>query len=85
MAAVAGRRHPQDGVRADPDAGSKCNHNVRFTARRDGDGWVISGQKYYISAIDQADAVLLIARDGDLSTEEKKKLSISWFPPTVRA
>lgn len=63
----------------EPDAGSN-SHNVKTTARRDGDGWVISGQKYYISAIDQADAVLLIARDGDLSTDEKKKLSIFVVP-----
>ena len=55
----------------EPDAGSN-SHDIKTTARRDGDGWVISGQKYYISAIDQSDAVLLIARDADHSTDDRK-------------
>ncbi|HSV40454.1 MAG TPA: acyl-CoA dehydrogenase family protein [Nocardioidaceae bacterium] len=63
----------------EPDAGSN-SHNVSTTARRDGDGWVISGSKYYISAIDQCDALLLITRDADHSTPEKKKLSIFLVP-----
>ncbi|MFL6024111.1 MAG: acyl-CoA dehydrogenase family protein [Marmoricola sp.] len=63
----------------EPDAGSN-SHQVSTTARKDGDGWVISGQKYYISAIDQCDAVLIIARDGDLSTPEKSRLSMFVVP-----
>lgn len=63
----------------EPDAGSN-SHEVATTATRDGDGWVISGSKYYISAIDQADALLLVARDADLSTPEKKRLSIFVIP-----
>lgn len=63
----------------EPDAGSN-SHQVSTTARRDGDGWVITGQKYYISAIDQCEAVLIIARDGDLSTPEKSRLSMFVVP-----
>lgn len=63
----------------EPDAGSN-SHQVSTTARKDGDGWVISGQKYYISAIDQCEAVLIIARDGDLSTPEKSRLSMFVVP-----
>lgn len=63
----------------EPDAGSN-SHEVATTATRDGDGWRISGSKYYISAIDQSDAVLLVARDADLSTPEKKRLSIFVVP-----
>ncbi|WP_183093183.1 acyl-CoA dehydrogenase family protein [Nocardioides stalactiti] len=63
----------------EPDAGSN-SHEVATTATRDGDGWRISGSKYYISAIDQCDAVLLVARDADLSTPDKKKLSIFVIP-----
>lgn len=63
----------------EPDAGSN-SHEVATTAARDGDGWVISGSKYYISAIDQAGALLLVARDADLSTPEKKRLSIFVIP-----
>src|SRR5271163_1515178 len=46
----------------EPDAGSNA-HNVKTTARRTESGWTISGAKYYISAIDQSDAVLLVTRD----------------------
>jgi len=63
----------------EPDAGSN-SHEVSTTAGQDGDGWVISGQKYYISAIDQCEAVLIIARDADLSTPEKSRLSMFVVP-----
>ena len=63
----------------EPDAGSN-SHDLKTTARRDGDGWTISGSKYYISAIDQADAVLLVARDADLSTDSRKALSLFVVP-----
>lgn len=63
----------------EPDAGSN-SHDITTTARRDGDGWVISGQKYYISAVDQSEAILLITRDGDLSTPERGALSIFVVP-----
>jgi len=63
----------------EPDAGSN-SHEITTTARRDGDGWRISGQKYYISAIDQCDAVLLVTRDGDLSVDGSRKLSMFVVP-----
>lgn len=63
----------------EPNAGSNT-HRLSTTARRDGDGWVINGGKYYISAIDQADALLLATRDGDLSTSDKGKLSLFVVP-----
>lgn len=63
----------------EPDAGSN-SHALKTTARRDGEGWRISGAKYYISAIDQCESVLLIARDDELSTDGKGKLSIFIVP-----
>jgi alkylation response protein AidB-like acyl-CoA dehydrogenase len=50
----------------EPDAGSN-SHKITTTARRDGSDWVLSGQKVYISGVDQAQAVLVVGR-----TEEAK-------------
>jgi alkylation response protein AidB-like acyl-CoA dehydrogenase len=47
----------------EPDAGSN-SHNVSTTATRDGDHYVLSGQKHYISGVDEADAMLVVARTG---------------------
>ena len=63
----------------EPDAGSN-SHNVKTTARRVETGWVISGSKYYISAVDQADAILVVTRDADHSTIEKSALSLFVVP-----
>jgi alkylation response protein AidB-like acyl-CoA dehydrogenase len=67
----------------EPDAGSN-SHNVKTTARRTDTGWVLSGQKYYISAIDKCDALLVVARDADHSTDEKSKLSLFVVPTDTR-
>ncbi|WP_243718193.1 acyl-CoA dehydrogenase family protein [Actinomadura sp. 7K534] len=48
----------------EPDAGSNT-HNLRMRARREGDQWVLSGQKYYVSHVDNADALLTVARVED--------------------
>ncbi|GAA1434251.1 acyl-CoA dehydrogenase family protein [Microlunatus lacustris] len=47
----------------EPDAGSNT-HRLATTAVPDGDGWRLEGQKYYISGVDEADAVLVVARTG---------------------
>ncbi|WP_059020767.1 acyl-CoA dehydrogenase family protein [Mycobacterium sp. M26] len=67
----------------EPDAGSN-SHNVKTTARKTASGWVISGSKYYISAIDQCDAVLVVARDAEHSTPEKSKLSLFVVPTDAK-
>lgn len=48
----------------EPDAGTNT-HNITTTAHRDGDGWRLRGQKYWTSGIDEADAVLVVARSED--------------------
>jgi alkylation response protein AidB-like acyl-CoA dehydrogenase len=45
----------------EPDAGSN-SHKITTTARRDGSDWILSGQKVFISGIDQAQAVLVVGR-----------------------
>jgi alkylation response protein AidB-like acyl-CoA dehydrogenase len=63
----------------EPDAGSN-SHNIKTTARRTDTGWRISGSKYYISAVDQSDAILLVTRDADHSTVEHNRLSLFAVP-----
>jgi len=63
----------------EPDAGSN-SHNVSTTARRDGDGWTISGGKYFISAIDDCEAFLLVTRDADAPNDRHAPLSLFVVP-----
>jgi alkylation response protein AidB-like acyl-CoA dehydrogenase len=52
----------------EPDAGSNT-HKLSTTARPDGDGWVLRGTKYYISGINEAENVLVVARTGPPEAE----------------
>lgn len=63
----------------EPDAGSNT-HRVSTTVRRSGDGWILNGSKYWTSAIDESDAVLVVARDDELSTPERSALSLLIVP-----
>ncbi|BBX03656.1 acyl-CoA dehydrogenase [Mycolicibacterium moriokaense] len=47
----------------EPDAGSNTRQ-ISTTATRDGDDYVLNGTKYYISGIDEASAVIVVARTG---------------------
>jgi alkylation response protein AidB-like acyl-CoA dehydrogenase len=47
----------------EPNAGSN-SHRLETAARQDGDDWVLTGSKYYISGADTADAILVVARTG---------------------
>lgn len=49
------------------DAGSN-SHQISTTARRDGDEWVLNGQKTFISGVDEAQAVLVVGRTEDART-----------------
>ncbi|MDN5683672.1 acyl-CoA dehydrogenase family protein [Corynebacterium glyciniphilum] len=53
------------------DAGTN-SHNITTTAKKDGDEWVLNGQKTFISGVDQADAVLIVARAHDERTGKLK-------------
>ncbi|MCK0172809.1 MULTISPECIES: acyl-CoA dehydrogenase family protein [Mycobacteriaceae] len=55
----------------EPDAGSN-SHRITTTARRDGDDWILTGQKTYISGVDQAQAVLVVGRMADHRTGNLK-------------
>ena len=47
----------------EPDAGSNTLR-ISTTAARDGEDWVLTGTKYYISGVDEAEALLVVARTG---------------------
>jgi alkylation response protein AidB-like acyl-CoA dehydrogenase len=47
----------------EPDAGSNTLR-ISTTAVRDGEEWVLTGTKYYISGVDEAEALLVVARTG---------------------
>lgn len=45
----------------EPDAGTN-SHNLRTELRRDGERYLLTGQKVFISAVEDASAVLVVAR-----------------------
>ncbi|MEO6629515.1 MAG: acyl-CoA dehydrogenase family protein [Aquihabitans sp.] len=51
----------------EPDAGSN-SHRITTTARKDGTDWLLTGSKIYISGVDVADNVLIVARTEDAKT-----------------
>jgi alkylation response protein AidB-like acyl-CoA dehydrogenase len=55
----------------EPDAGSN-SHNITTTARRDGGDWVLNGRKIYVSGVDHAQAILIVARTEDARTGRLK-------------
>ncbi|MFF0449902.1 acyl-CoA dehydrogenase family protein [Streptomyces sp. NPDC004609] len=63
----------------EPDAGSN-SHKVSTTAHPDGDGRRLTGTKYYISGVDEAEAVLVVARDGDPDPSGRTPLSLFVVP-----
>jgi alkylation response protein AidB-like acyl-CoA dehydrogenase len=63
----------------EPDAGSNT-HALTTTARRDGGDYVISGTKYWISGPDQADAILVVTRDGDAPAGRDTPMSMFVVP-----
>jgi alkylation response protein AidB-like acyl-CoA dehydrogenase len=59
----------------EPDAGSNT-HKIKTTARHDGDGWRITGQKYWTSGVDEAEALLVVARDAEAGPDGRSTLSL---------
>lgn len=59
----------------EPDAGSN-SHRLSTTAKRDGDVYRLNGQKYYISAVDEADDILVVTRTGVDESTGKAQLSL---------
>jgi alkylation response protein AidB-like acyl-CoA dehydrogenase len=47
----------------EPDAGSN-SHNLALSATKDGDIYRLNGSKYYISGVDECEAILVVTRSG---------------------
>ncbi|MGP8006178.1 MAG: acyl-CoA dehydrogenase family protein [Acidimicrobiales bacterium] len=47
----------------EPDAGSN-SHNLSLSATKDGDVYRLNGSKYYISGVDECQAMLVVTRSG---------------------
>ena len=60
---------------SEPGAGSDLA-GLRTSARRDGDGWVISGQKTWTTMAQYADWIFVLART---NAQAKKQEGISFF------
>jgi alkylation response protein AidB-like acyl-CoA dehydrogenase len=63
----------------EPDAGSN-SHRITTAARRDGDEYVITGSKYYISGVDDSAAILTVAATGIDEATGRAKLSMFIVP-----
>jgi len=67
----------------EPNAGSN-SHQLSTAARRHGDGWILNGEKYYISAADQCQAILVVSKDSDSSAVGTNTLSMFLVPTDAK-
>lgn len=63
----------------EPGAGSNT-HNLQTVAERHGDGWRLRGTKYYISGVDEAEHVLVVARTSTDERTGRGRLSLFVVP-----
>lgn len=65
----------------EPDAGSNT-HKVTTTATRTDKGWALNGAKYWCSGIDASEAVMIVARDAELTVEGGRSALSLFVVPT---
>src|SRR5262249_8941990 len=68
----------------EPGAGSNTLA-ITTAARRDGDSYAINGQKTFITGLERADGLLLIARTTPAEAAPKRGLGLSFFLVAARA
>jgi acyl-CoA dehydrogenase len=80
---AAGRLRLQAFGVTEPDAGSDTTH-IRTGAVRDGDRYIVNGQKVFISRIDHSDLMVLLARTTPVEEVDKPTDGISVFLVDLR-
>ncbi|HEY9287582.1 MAG TPA: acyl-CoA dehydrogenase family protein [Candidatus Dormibacteraeota bacterium] len=75
---AAGRLRLQAMAVTEPQAGSDTSRITTF-ARRDGDGYVVNGQKVFTSRVQHSDLLLLLARTQPAEDVRRKTDGISLF------
>ncbi len=63
----------------EPDAGSDAFGGMRTTARPDGDGWLLSGQKTFITNGPYADTIVVYAKLDSPEIEDRRKAPVMMF------
>ena len=67
----------------EPEAGTDTT-SIRTTATREGDHYVVTGRKIYISRVEQSDLMILLARTTPIERVEKRSHGLSVFLVDLR-
>lgn len=67
----------------EPDAGTNT-HRITTTARRHGKDWRLNGKKYWTSAVDESDAILVVARGEEVDAKGRAPLSLFVVPADAK-
>ena len=59
----------------EPNAGTNT-HKVSTIARKDGTGWIMNGGKYWTSAVDESEALMVVARSELTDASGRNPLSL---------
>ncbi|WGH78910.1 acyl-CoA dehydrogenase family protein [Jannaschia ovalis] len=67
----------------EPGAGTDTTR-IRTTARKQGDRWIVDGQKVWISRVQHSELMVLLARTTPLAEVERKSLGMTLFLVDLR-
>jgi alkylation response protein AidB-like acyl-CoA dehydrogenase len=67
----------------EPDAGTNT-HRISTVARKNGNGWTLNGRKYWTSAVDEADAIMVVARGETVDARGRPGLSLFLIPSDAK-
>jgi alkylation response protein AidB-like acyl-CoA dehydrogenase len=71
---ISGEAYFSFGI-TEPDAGSNT-HNIKTTAKKVGDKFIVNGQKYWSTGLDRAAKYLIVARTGTDEKSGRGKLTL---------